>query len=341
MVLRRIQFLLPALFGCALAACSAGANVPISPAAPASVARASRAHLYVANIYGNTVTVYTPATGRLIRTISEVHEPAALAFDPAGNLYAGSTPVVEFAAGSSTPMRTISDGDLATWAIALDAAANLYIANNGAICGLCSPYQTVAVYAPGSTAPLRTLRHLVLPLALAFDASGKLYVADGDVVAVYAAHGSKPERTIADGIDVAYALAFDSSGDLYVANIDNSTVAAYAPGATSPSRIISAGVRIPAALAFDATGNLYVANAKAGTVTVYAPGAKTVLRTIATGVVDPIALAFDDAGNLYVANAGSGAEKPGNVVVFAPHGTAPVRTISRGIDSPQALAFGP
>ncbi len=58
------------------------------------------------------------------------------------------------------------------------------------------------------------------------------------------------------------ALAFDGSGNLFVANVIGNganTVSKFAPGGTTPSATLT-GLNAPYALAFDGSGNLYVAN---------------------------------------------------------------------------------
>ena len=74
-------------------------------------------------------------------------------------------------------------------------------------------------FAPGSTTPSATLTGLNDPDALAFDASGNLYVANtgGNTVSEFAPGSTTPTATLT-GLNDPYALAFDASGNLYVAN---------------------------------------------------------------------------------------------------------------------------
>ena len=94
------------------------------------------------------------------------------------------------------------------------------------------------------------------PKALAFDASGQLYVAnvppdpsDPGSVSVFNADTGKLVRTITDGIYEPDSFAFDGSGNLYVANSFSSAVTVYAPGASSPFETITDGVSNPFAIA--------------------------------------------------------------------------------------------
>jgi DNA-binding beta-propeller fold protein YncE len=189
-----------------------------------------------------------------------------------------------------------------------------------------------------------------LPLTIAIDASGKLYVANygTSTVTVYAAGSDSLLRTISTGIDLARALAFDKAGNLYAANYNNATVTVYRPGTTKPRRTISQGVSGPLALAFDASGNLYVANFLAGSVTAYAPGSNTPFRTLAQGLTAPDTLNFTASGDLYVANCQlrayvgcwRGQSPQYDVAVYDTSSDTPKLQITNGIDEPDAVMIG-
>src|SRR5262249_24533413 len=160
---------------------------------------------------------------------------------------------------------------------------------------------TVSMFEPGATTPTATLTGVLAPGALAFDASGNLYVANTN------AQGLVPPVTV------------------------------FAPGATSPSNGLY-GPEEAMSLAFDSSGNLYVGDdpngetSPTGTVSIYPPGASNPSATI-TGLVDPVAMAFDKHGNLVVVNAGND-----SVTAFAHGTTTKIGTIS-GFAGPSALAF--
>ncbi len=288
---------------------------PQSVLAGSPLAPAADPDLYVANSNDNSVTVYAHGSKRLLRRISQgINRPTALAFDGSGNLY---------------------------------------VTNAGCPVS-CSPYvpSTVTVYAPGKTSVLRTISQgIYVPTALAFDGSGKLYVANYGcessscspsvpfAVTVYPAGKTSLLRTIYQGVSYPRALAFDTSGNLYVLDhID--WVSVYAPGKTKVLRTISQGVVDPWAMAFDRSGNLYLGNAS--NVTVYAPGKTKVLRTISRGINDLIALALDRSGKLYVGSVSNPHSKSNpHVTIYVAGKIKLLRTISQGISCPNALAFDP
>lgn len=179
---------------------------------PVAVAFDSQGNLYVGN--WNTVTVYNPGSGTLLRTISSLGGPvSALYVGASDNLYvAAGANVLEFPPGSSTPSRTISTGVPVAMAVN-SGSGNLFVCD--------APYQQtgdVKVYAPGATSPLRTITDGInYPVALAFDASNNLYIANytrgytgygPGSVTVYAGGSSSVMETITSGVNHPSALAF-------------------------------------------------------------------------------------------------------------------------------------
>jgi hypothetical protein len=191
-----------------------------------------------------------------------------------------------------------------------------------------------------STTPTTTLAGgLDDPVAVAFDASGNLYVANqsGYTVSKFAPGATTPTATLT-GLLMPWGMAFDGSGNLYVGNSaaqnNNSTISKFAPGATTPTTTLT-GADGVSALAFDSSGKLYAANYYNGTVSEFAAGATTPTATL-SGLKDPDALALDGSGNLFVANMGG----VNTVSEFAPGAATPTATLAV-TSAPLALAIGP
>ncbi len=194
---------------------------------------------------------------------------------------------------------------------------------------------SIAIYAPGSTSPIRTISHLQ-PVSMAFDRGGDLYVGifsrvRGGVVE-YHRGTIAVVQTIKHQVRDPRALAFDGSDNLYIANFKASPgdVTIYSPSGAFVG-VIRAGISHPGELVFDSQGNLYAGNVSSD-ITVYAPGQTTVSRTIYQGIGGPLALAIDADNNLYSVN-------NFNVTVYAPGSLKVLRTLSDGIVLPSTLAF--
>ena len=90
-------------------------------------------------------------------------------------------------------------------------------------------------FAPGSTTATATLSGLNYPYALAFDASGNLFVANlgGTTVSEFAP-GSTTATATLSGLPSPIALAFDASGNLFVANEGGTTVSEFTAASFTP-----------------------------------------------------------------------------------------------------------
>lgn len=293
--------------------------------------------LYVAlNTKLGEVAVYNGSGPQPIRTITRaIDGPTALAVDSTGKLWVANykavenNAVTEYAAGTSAFVRGFLNGNNGPDAIAADAFGDVAVANTNYY------YPNVAVYPNG----LDISNHVDDPVALAYDASRNLYVANGSgSVTVYAASG-KLVRTIDNGHIQPQALAIDPSQNLYVAGWFDYTpqVQVYAPGKTTPSASITQGIDSPVSVAF--ARDLYVANCPScgygsstqavDSVTVYAPGGTKPIRTLTIGFDIPRQLATDKSGNLYVMGTAS-------IAVYAPGASKPSRIIPLQI-SPAAI----
>jgi sugar lactone lactonase YvrE len=341
-----------------LAGCG-GSTTPVAPRSDAlggSQAQTSnpvkpKLHLYVASAAAGSVSVFSPGAFAPARTISRaLDRPMSLAFDTAGNLYAGNTnSVTVYRRGSAHLLRKIdlSDhGGCVVYAMAFDHDGYLYVACVSAASG--PGY--VAIYRPHSSKRLATItRHVNAPVDVAVNHNGMVFIANASHLAtrtgwvgVYAPRTTHPQRLIEDGFspnDVPWRIAFDSSDNLYAGNTHDVTV--YAPGSGTVARTIEHGIDFPRSMAFDAGGNLYVANctsacSRRGNVTVFAPGKSRPVQTITHGIHTPLDLVVDPSGNLYVANRNSF-----SVSIYLPGRTVPIEMLSADLGSPSAVAIGP
>ncbi|MGH7936431.1 MAG: hypothetical protein ACREF8_05435, partial [Chthoniobacterales bacterium] len=173
------------------------------------------------------------------------------------------------------------------------------------------------------------------PVALAFDATGNLYVTEsfgdiGDIVK-FPLVGKK--STFASGNNLR-GLVFDVLGNLFASSIGptdlGGAIIKYSPAATGGTFTFAAGP----AMALSSSGNLFATDRSSdsgGIAEFSSTGGRT---TFTTKIQDPAGLAFDGAGNLFATDYDSGK-------IFKFTAAAEKSTFASGLNHPSFLAFEP
>lgn len=238
-----------------------------------------------------------------------------------------------------------------TWGVAVDAAGNVFLTGNNVVFRLDSASGVLAVVAgngtfgfSGDNGPA-TSAQLGVPLGVAVDGAGNLYIADS---------GNQRIRMVSNGVITTVAgggssigdhgpatsaqlnnpagVAVDTAGNLYIADSGNQRIREVSNGVISTvagngtqgfsgdnGPATSSQLSRPEAVAVDAAGNLYIADLPNQRIRKVSNG---VISTIAgNGTLgfsgdngpatsaqlnDPLGVAVDAAGNLYIADSGNG-----------------------------------
>ena len=219
--------------------------------------------------------------------------PVNAAVDLHGMLYVannGNSTVTEYPFGATSPSVTLSGGQLVyPNGIAVDNKGTVYV-TSGATAGSCY----VLVYPKGSSTPSEQIDGFDLPVGLAIDKSGNLYVGDAlqDVVWEVPSGSTTPTKLSLDGLDDPVGLAIDPSNNLWVANDANNTVLGFHLGDSSAFATITSGLSGPYSIAFEKTGTLFVGSSLhyPGDVTAYKSGSASPFESISVG--NPAGLAI-------------------------------------------------
>ena len=251
--------------------------------------------LFVSDIDADTIRLFpanktNPTQKGAITTGIDL--PVNAAVDPKGTLYVannGNSTVTEYPFGKTSPSVTLSGVQLVyPNGIAVDNSDTVYV-TSGASAGSCY----VLVYPKGASTPSRQINGFDLPVGLAVDKSGNLYVGDALQNAVWEvpAGSTTPSKLALSGLDDPTGLAIDSSNNLWVANDQNNTVLGFHLGDTSPFVTITNGLSGPYSIAFEKTGTLFVGNSLhyPGNVAGFKSGSTTEFESI--GVENPAGLA--------------------------------------------------
>jgi YVTN family beta-propeller protein len=269
--------------------------------------------VYVADIFGNTVSVIDATTDLLSSTISMGEDPDAVAVDAATDkIYvavAGTNSVAVIDGSTDTVTSTISVGT-APSAVAVDATTNtIYVVNQQS--------DSLSVIDGASGTVTSTIFGLGAgPEAVAVDAvTHVVYVANSSSNTVSVIH--EGSLTVASTITVGAepdALAVNATtntvyvaneNQLHVANGNTVSVIDGASGTVTSTIPVGLGA---SSVDLDAAKNtIYVANSQDNTVSVIDGSTGAVTFTLSpSGVSDPLGLAVDAVTNrIYIANAGS------------------------------------
>ena len=171
--------------------------------------------IFVANFHGNSITIYSPATGDYVASITDgIAKPTDLAVNSKSDLAVvnGQTGNITIYKKGGLLSHTI--GGLRGFAhVAFDSSDDLYVSDYIA--------EDVKEYAPGSYKLIRTLtRGISKPTAITLDSLQTLFVANSrsNTVTAYGALGHDPILTIPSGGPFPDALATLGSKRVYVRN---------------------------------------------------------------------------------------------------------------------------
>ncbi len=256
--------------------------------------------------------------------------PCGVALDGAGNVYVADannhrirkiTPSGEVTSLAGSGLRSFSDGTNtvacfnAPSGVVLDGAGNVYVGDSGNNrIRKITPNGTVTTLAgsgtAGSSDGTNTAASFNLPLGVAVDGAGNVFVADMNSHRIRKVAPNGAVTTLAgssggyaDGSGTAakffypYGLTLDSTGHVYVADTFNSRIRRItAEGAVTTvtgnsydfqdGPLPTARFRNPGGLAMDAAGNIYVADTNNERIRMIGPPPGMLAQSGVTGVGD-------------------------------------------------------
>jgi sugar lactone lactonase YvrE len=248
-----------------------------------------KATLFVSDIDSDAIRLFpakkkNPKQNGTITTGIDL--PVNVAVDPHGMLYVannGNSTVTEYPFGATSPSVTLSGAQLVyPNGIAVDNKGTVYV-TSGATAGSCY----VLVYPKGASSPSEQINGFDLPVGLAIDKSGNLYVGDALQNAVWEvpSGSTTPSKLSLDGLNDPVGLAIDPSNNLWVANNASSTVLGFHLGDDSAFATITSGLSGPYSIAFEKNGTLFVGSSLhyPGDVAGYKSGSTTPFESISVG----------------------------------------------------------
>jgi len=235
-------------------------------------------------------------------------------------------------ASNPPPIATIAVAHGCPYALAMDKAGTLYVADN---CG----GNDVEEYPRGETALKKSItRGISNPLGIAVDSHFRLYVSNGPAtITEYANGATKPSRTISGAPLVSpTGLAVDKNANLYIADPGAGVVFKVPSKGSGVTALALQGLEQPVNVAVDLRTNyLWVTDAAADKIDVYKLGSTSPALEI-SGAGSPYAVGVENKGKPKGEMVESDLTTHG-VYAFDPSKSVPYAILSNGIEDPMGL----
>lgn len=222
---------------------------------------ASAQNVFVSDYSTGDIYEYTSQGSSPITFYSGFSNPAGLAFDSEGDLFAavqgGAASIYEFVNSGGTLSHTptlFASGFNTPASLAFDSTGDLFIANAGS-------NNIIEISSHGVRSTFASGGYLDYPLGLAFNTAGDLFAGNSASSSITEiTPGGVQSNFASTGLSgPGLGLAFNSVGDLFVGNVNGygtGSITEITPnGVTSP---FASGFGTPNAMAFTSTGELLV-----------------------------------------------------------------------------------
>jgi DNA-binding beta-propeller fold protein YncE len=253
---------------------------------------------------------------------------------------AGSTYVV---ADPVTPL--VSSNLSNPYAVAVDGAGNVYIADSGnnaikkwtkanntvttlVSSGLTGPNGVAVdgagnVYISGggysaiqkwtkTNSTLTTLvsAGVILPSGVAVDGAGNVYFTDQNGLKKWSAASLSVTTLVSTGLSrFLIGLAVDVAGNVYIDDSGNNAVKKWTAANSNLTTLVSSNLNGPEGVAVDGAGNVFISDCGNNAIKEWVAANNTVTTLVSSGLHLPHGLAVDGAGNVYIADTGNNASE--------------------------------
>jgi DNA-binding beta-propeller fold protein YncE len=143
-----------------------------------------------------------------------------------------------------------------------------------------------------------------LPLGLAADGAGNVYIADtgNNQIKKWQPSPQTVTSLVFGGLNSPSGVAVDGAGNVYIADTGNNAIKEWQPSTTTVTPLVSTGLSSPWGIAVDGVGNVYFADRTNNAVKQWQAAPPNTVTTLGFGsLARPTGVALDVAGNLYVA----------------------------------------
>ena len=294
-----------------------GAIVLFDNTTPTPVAQSTT---YITGVGTGPMTVFYPAAGLTLLSLSGIGNPDGVAVDESGNVYVAEQQnnqvVKEKLSGGSYTQSTVGSGLNNPEGVGVDGAGNVYIDdtfNNRVL------KETLS----GGTYTQSVVAGINRPTGTAVDGSGNVYITEGfynnAAVKESLSGGSYTQSSVGSGVgqcDAGEGVAVDGSGNVYIADACNSRILKVPPSdltcaTAGDCTSLGSGLNGPESVAVDGSGNVYIADTYDARVLLETPSGsgytQSVLATTSSNNLgQPVTIAVDGSGNPYIGDFSTG-----------------------------------
>jgi sugar lactone lactonase YvrE len=232
---------------------------------PGGIATNKLGTYYITDQTGNAVYSFVPGTSQNTPTyiklkFSSLSSPSGIAVDASGNVFVvdrNNSRVVELPADGGAQV-VVASGVAVTSGIAVDTSGHIYVSVAGTT--YLDPGGVIKI-TEGNPNPSPIGSGFNIPLGLALDSAGNLFVADsqdGRIVEI-ASDGS--QTTVVSGLNVPTIVAVDSADNLFTDGDPGGYVIEIRAGSSEQVAVVPAILGIYTGIAVDGNDNLFAVSA--------------------------------------------------------------------------------
>ncbi|HTT63609.1 MAG TPA: BACON domain-containing carbohydrate-binding protein [Bryobacteraceae bacterium] len=253
-------------------------------------------------IAGQNLTVvqagsgFTPANGLSTAIGQGLSKPYAVALDAAGNLYV-----------ADAWTNTIEQWSPVTQQMTPLVSSGLNRPHGVALDGQGNVYiadtynNAIEEWNPGTGLTTLISSGLNAPMGVAVDVQGNVYVADYGNNAIEQWNAAAPQLTKVADAGNPTGVAVDLLGNVYFADFRNNAIRQWSP-TTGVTTLVSDGLSFPNAVAVDGQGNVYLVDGNHNALLEWNAASQAVTTLVSSGVNGSFGVAADGQGNFYIAN---------------------------------------
>jgi DNA-binding beta-propeller fold protein YncE len=247
-------------------------------------------------IGGQTLTVtqagstYVVAPGPVTTLVlAGLNTPYAVAVDGAGNVYIADSGDSEIKKWTAANNTVTPLASSGGTTVAVDGAGNVYFTSGNSIQEWTAANSNVTTVVSAAAN------------SVAVDGADNIYFTSGNSVLEWTAANSNLSTLVDSGLNEPLRLAVDGAGNVYIPDWGNNAIKEWIALNGNVTPLVSTVIN-PQGAAVDGAGNVYIADANNNAIKKWTAANSNVTTLVSSGLYHPDDVAVDGAGNVYIAD---------------------------------------